>query len=94
MNTLLLQLISGAAGGNILVAGFKNLGLGFIGSTLAGMIGGVLFGQLLQSLTGMSGDEGASDMQIFLTSLLGSAIGGAVLTAVVSWVKGMFGRSS
>ena len=90
MNVLLVQFISGLVGGNLVGAGFKYLDLGFLGNSLAGMIGGVLFGQLLQSFTGTGGIEGASDMQIFLISLAG----GALMAAIAGWLKGMLsGRS-
>ena len=94
MNVLLVQLISGVLGGNLVGAGFKYLNLGFPGNSLAGLIGGVSFGQLLQSLTGTRGAEGASEMQIFLVSLAGGALGGALMTAIARWFKGMLsGRS-
>lgn len=94
MNVLFVQFISGLVGGNLVGAGFKYLNLGYLGNSLTGVIGGVLFGQLLQSLTGTGGTEGASDMQIFLISLAGGALGGALMTAIAGWLKGMLsGRS-
>jgi len=95
MNILptLVQIISGAAGGNLVGSGFEKLNLGPIGNSLAGLVGGGIFGQLLQSLIGMGGAEAGSDMQIFLTSVAGGASGGAIMTALVGWVKGLLTRS-
>ncbi len=48
---IILQLVSGAVGGNIAGA-VKNLSLGTAGNTVAGGIGGVILGQLLPLLSG------------------------------------------
>jgi len=44
---LIIQLISGAAGGNVAVALMKNLSLGTLGNSIAGVAGGGIGGQLL-----------------------------------------------
>ena len=43
--TLLVQLISGALGGNVAGSLLKNLSLGTVGNSLAGIVGGGLGGQ-------------------------------------------------
>lgn len=48
--TLIIQLISGALGGNIAGALFKNISLGSLGNSIAGIVGGGLGGQILGSL--------------------------------------------
>jgi len=48
---LIIQLISGAVGGNIAGAVLKNFNLGPIGNSIAGLVGGGLGGQLLGMLT-------------------------------------------
>jgi hypothetical protein len=92
MNTVpvILQLICGVVGGNLICAGFKDLSLGPIGNSLAGLLGGGIFGHFLHTMTGVGGNS--SDLQIFLTSLLGGLSGGAVMTILVGWVKGMISR--
>ena len=50
--TLLIQLISGAAGGNLGGALFKTLNLGTLGNSLAGLVGGGVGSQILNSLIG------------------------------------------
>jgi uncharacterized membrane protein YeaQ/YmgE (transglycosylase-associated protein family) len=49
---LIIQLISGAVGGNIAGAVLSKLNLGPIGNSIAGLIGGGVGGQLLGMLTG------------------------------------------
>ena len=51
---LIIQLLSGAAGGNLAGKLFKNINLGTVGNSIAGILGGGLGGQLLGML-GMSG---------------------------------------
>ena len=51
--SLLVQLISGAAGGNIAGSLFKNLNLGTLGNSLAGLVGGGLGSNLLNSAMGI-----------------------------------------
>src|SRR5689334_9047182 len=65
MNMLpfILQLITGAAGGNIAGALFSNFNLGATGNTLAGIVGGGVGGQVFHNLWATS--AGTSDMQIF-----------------------------
>lgn len=68
---IVIQLISGAVGGNIGGALFKNLSLGTAGNSIVGILGGGLGGQIL----GMLGLGGA-----------GAAAGGMDIGAIVSSV--------
>jgi len=56
---LIIQLVSGAVGGNAAGGLFKNLSLGTLGNSIAGIIGGGVGGQLLGPLLGMLGVGGA-----------------------------------
>jgi uncharacterized membrane protein YeaQ/YmgE (transglycosylase-associated protein family) len=47
---LIIQLISGAVGGNVVAAAAKNIDLGTLGNTIAGAIGGGVGGQILGML--------------------------------------------
>jgi hypothetical protein len=92
MNTLpmILQVVSGAAGGNIAGVLFSNLNLGAIGNSVAGMIGGALGGYIFHSV--WASGAGTTDMQIFLTSLVGGTVGGAVMTVIIGALKGLLIR--
>ena len=50
MEQLIISLLSGAAGGNIVGKVLKNLDLGPIGNSIAGILGGGLGSQILASL--------------------------------------------
>jgi uncharacterized membrane protein YeaQ/YmgE (transglycosylase-associated protein family) len=94
MLPLIVQLISGAVGGNIAGALMKTLNLGPIGNSIAGLTGGGLGGQLLSMLTsggasaaGMAATGSAVDVSSILCSLAGGGVGGAVVMAIVGLIK-------
>jgi hypothetical protein len=91
---LILQLVSGVAASNLAAAAIRNVHLGALGNSLAGVLGGGLGGQILFRLTGVESDFHASDAEIFLTSVLGGASGGAFVTTIVGMVKRLLNRNS
>jgi hypothetical protein len=94
--TLIIQLVSGAVGGNALGAAVKSLNLGPVGNTIAGLLGGGLGGQLLASLGGAGmaagGAAGGLDMGAILGSIGGGAVGGGALTAAGAFLKQMLAK--
>ena len=80
MEALIIQLISGAVGGNVVGALAKNISLGTLGNSIAGIVGGGLGGQLL----GMLGGGGLDGI---LGSVMSGGVGGGVLMVVVSLIK-------
>ena len=89
---LIIQLLSGAAGGNLAGKLFKNIDLGTVGNSIAGILGGGLGGQLL----GMLGIAGSSGGGLDLASIIGSiasgGVGGGVLMAIVGAIKRMLAK--
>jgi len=83
--TLIVQLVAGAIGGNAAGAALKDYGLGMLGNTITGAIGGGLFGQLLQAL--LAGGSGGLDIGALLGQIAGGGVGGAVLTVIAGVVK-------
>jgi len=55
---LIIQLISGAVGGNIAGAAMKQYNLGTIGNSIAGLIGGGVGAQIIGALFGGSARRG------------------------------------
>ena len=86
---LIIQLIGGGAGGNIVAALLKNLNLDKVLATITGLIGGVAGGQLagymgiLEKLMASMGNTGGE----IAGNAGASAIGGALLTAIVGFIK-------
>jgi uncharacterized membrane protein YeaQ/YmgE (transglycosylase-associated protein family) len=92
MGSLLIQLISGAAGGNIAGAVLKQMSLGPVGNSIVGILGGVLGGQLLGMLgAGGTGAAAAAasglDIGSIVSSLAGGGVGGGVLMAIVGILR-------
>ena len=86
---LLIQLASGAVGGNLAGKLMPKSSLGTVGNSIAGILGGGLGGQLLGML-GMGGDAGAAmDVSGIIQNLAGGGVGGGVLMAFIGVVKGM-----
>ncbi len=82
---LIIQLVSGAVGGNIAGSLLKNASLGKIGNSILGILGGGLGGYLL----GMLGIDAGGGMDIagILGSVAGGGVGGGVLMAIIGLIK-------
>ena len=81
---LILQLVGGAGGGNLIAKLLKNFDLGPLGNTVIGLIGGLGGGQLAGLL---GADIASGDITSMLLSLVGGGVGGGVLTAIVGLIK-------
>lgn len=85
---LIIQIIAGALGGNGAGTALKDLNLGPLGNTIAGAIGGVGGGQLLSALIpALAGAAGTTDVGALLGQAVGGGISGAILTAIVGFIK-------
>jgi hypothetical protein len=86
---ILVQILGGGAGGNIIAGLLKNLNLDKIIATITGIIGGIAGGQaagalgLLEKIIEAIGGTGGS----VVANGGASAIGGAILTAIVGFIK-------
>jgi uncharacterized membrane protein YeaQ/YmgE (transglycosylase-associated protein family) len=87
--SLIIQLISGAVGGNVAGAAMKESSLGTLGNSIAGIVGGGLGGTILHMVMGTAatGGGGGMDLQSILTNVGGGGVGGAILMAVVGIIK-------
>lgn len=88
---LIIQLLSGAAGGNLAGTVLKNLNMGWLWNSVLGIVGGGVTGQILGPMLGMAGAAAKSGMgpMAILSSVLQGGVGGGVLMAVVGALKGM-----
>jgi uncharacterized membrane protein YeaQ/YmgE (transglycosylase-associated protein family) len=94
ITSLLIQLASGAVGGNVAGAALKNLSLGTLGNSIVGILGGGLGGQILGMLGMGGGGGGAMDVGSILSSVAGGGVGGAVLLAIIGFIKKSMGKSA
>ena len=86
---LIIQLISGAVGGNIAGSLMKNASLGTALNSIIGILGGGLGGQLLETLGlgGAAAAGGGLDIASIIGQIAGGGVGGGVLLAIVGLVK-------
>lgn len=92
--SLIIQLIAGAVGGNVAGKASSKFDLGGAGNSIAGAIGGVVLGQIIERVTGgaVTADQAAAatqgmDIAGIISSLIGGGAGGAVLSAIVGAIK-------
>jgi uncharacterized membrane protein YeaQ/YmgE (transglycosylase-associated protein family) len=85
--SLVIQVISGAVGGNIAGAAMKESSLGTLGNSIAGIVGGGLGGTILQAVMGTAAAGGGLDLQSILTNVAGGGVGGAILMAIIGIIK-------
>lgn len=83
---LIVQLVSGAVGGNVAGAAMKDKSLGTIGNSIAGIVGGGLGGQLLDIL-GIAVTTGGTDISSMAGSAGSGGVGGAVLLLVIAVIR-------
>ena len=92
MEQLIIQLISGAVGGNVAGGVMKNLSLGTLGNSIAGIVGGGGGGQILAAVMGGGAAAGGLDIASIMTQVAGGGIGGAGALAIVGMIKNMMAK--
>ncbi len=88
---LIIQLLSGAVGGNIAGGLLKKLSLGTVLNSVVGILGGGLGGQLLKVL-GVGAAGGGTDIAGIVGSILGGGIGGGALMGIIGAIKKAMGK--
>jgi uncharacterized membrane protein YeaQ/YmgE (transglycosylase-associated protein family) len=90
---LIIQLISGAVGGNVAGSALKDYSLGTLGNSVAGAVGGAGGGWILQSLVpALAQTASTTDWSAVVGQVASGGVGGAVLMIVVGVVKNMMGK--
>ena len=96
---IIVSLLSGAAGGNIAGAVLKNISLGTLWNSVAGIVGGGLGGKLLGILVPSLGAVAAAktggsgiDIGAIIGQLAGGGIGGGALMAVIGVIRSMMAK--
>ena len=83
---LILSIIGGAAGGNLIPTIIKNLNLSPALRSIIGAIGGGLGGSFAAGAVGVEPGAGL-DLQAILATLGGGLGGGGIVTAIVGLIK-------
>lgn len=93
---LIIELVSGAVGGNIAGGLLKNLSLGPVGNSIAGIVGGGVGGQLLTTVLPAlqnAAAGGGFDIGALVGQVAGGGVGGAVVMVIVGLIKQTMGGS-
>jgi uncharacterized membrane protein YeaQ/YmgE (transglycosylase-associated protein family) len=88
---LIIQLISGAVGGNVAGSLMKNYSLGPLLNSIIGILGGGIGGQVLGML-GMGSGAGGVDIASIISQIVAGGIGGAILLAIIGLVRGLLAK--
>ena len=91
MLPLIINLISGAVGGNVAGGLMKKLSLGTMGNSIVGILGGGAGGALLGML-GIDAGAGTTDIAGILGSVVSGGVGGGVLMAIIGVLKNAFAK--
>ncbi len=84
--SLIIQLLSGALGGNLAGKLIPSANAGTLINSIAGIAGGGLGGKLL-GMAGLAAAGGGMDIASILTSVAGGGIGGGIITTVIGMIK-------
>jgi hypothetical protein len=88
---MIVQLVAGAIGGHAIAATAKHADLGNTGITIAGAIGGLSGGQILEiflpALAGAA--DGGFHFGALVAQIVASVAGGVILTIVVAMLRDM-----
>ncbi len=91
--SLVINLISGAVGGNIAGAAMKDKSLGPLLNSVVGVLGGGAGAAVLKAV-GMAVNDGGLDLQAVLSSVASGGVGGGILMVIVALVKGMMKKAA
>lgn len=89
---LIVQLISGAIGGNVAGSLMKKFSMGTMWNSIIGILGGGLGGQILGML-GLDLGGGEMDLAGILGNVAGGGVGGGVIMAIVGVIKNAMNKS-
>ena len=90
MLSLIIQLVSGAVGGNLAGKVMPDSSMGTLWNSIAGIAGGGLGGQVLGMLVpslGAAAASGSMDIGSILGTVAGGGVGGGIVMAVIGMIK-------
>ncbi len=88
---LIINLVSGAVGGNLAGALLKNFSLGTLWNSVVGIIGGGLGAQVLGAV-GMGVANSGTDIASIIGQIASGGVGGGVLMVIVGIIKRLIAK--
>lgn len=90
---LIIQLVSGAVGGNLAAKLIPSINQGGLINSIGGIVGGGLGGQILGAVLGGAAPEaGGMDIAGIIGSVAGGGVGGGILLAILGFVRKALGK--
>jgi hypothetical protein len=89
---LLIQLGSGALGGNVAGKVMPENSLGTLGNTIAGIAGGGIGGTILSSVLGAAASGGGMGIGNIISQVAGGGVGGGALMIVIGIIRKMMSK--
>jgi uncharacterized membrane protein YeaQ/YmgE (transglycosylase-associated protein family) len=86
---LMIQLVSGALGGNLAGKLFQSISLGTLGNSISGILGGGMGGWLL-NMIGITGPEASLELSSVLVSVVSGGVGGGIIMAILGALNTTF----
>lgn len=94
---ILIQLVAGGVGGNVLAQIVKSINLGPAGNSIAGAIGGLAGTWLAGMVPGLDGLVSSAAGSLDTGAMVGQGVtglvGGGILTAIVGAIKSAMAKS-
>lgn len=87
---IIIQLLTGAVGGNVIGFLAKNISLGPKYNSIAGIVGGIIGGQLFWLLGISASPSGPLDFDAVLGSVLSGVTGGGLMMLAAGSIKKLF----
>lgn len=92
MESMIIGLLSGAAGGNAAGKLLSNLNQGALINSISGIVGGGLGGTILSAIgapdmAGMAGEAAGLDFGAIASQVAGGGVGGGVVLASVGFIR-------
>lgn len=87
--SILVNVISGAVGGNAAGAAMKDKSLGVAGNSIVGLLGGLGGGALMQQMGMFMGmaESAGFDVAQLAGQAVGGGVAGAIVVAIVGFIK-------
>jgi len=89
---LIIQLVTGAIGGNVAGGLLKKLSLGTLGNSIVGILGGELLAML--GVADQAQASGGTDLAAIVSSVAGGGVGGGVLLAIIGAIRKAMSKPS
>ncbi len=93
---LIINLVSGLAGGNMAGTLLKKYSMGPVVNSILGILGGGLGSKILGMLgmgaVAATGGDGGLDIMSIVSSLVSGGVGGGALMTIIGIVKGMLNK--